>query len=102
MRTVRWLLIGLLYAAAELASPLAIAPAEALEAEAEEAVQLAGRQRGGRLGAARRAPRLPRITPVALRPRPPVSRRRATLDPAALPRRAPALLAASPPAPDDH
>jgi hypothetical protein len=42
---VRWILVFLFYAAAELMSPAAAAPHEALDGEAEESIHIAGQRR---------------------------------------------------------
>jgi hypothetical protein len=56
MTFARWLFVILFYVAADLASPLAGVSTEALDGEAEEAIQLAGRARVRRAAEPRRAP----------------------------------------------
>jgi hypothetical protein len=56
MNAVRWVLVVLLYVAAELSSPLMLTPLETFDGEAEESIHLVGRARAGRLAVARRKP----------------------------------------------
>jgi hypothetical protein len=70
MKAARWLLVFLFWVAADLSTPLAGLPLEALDGEAEEAIHLAGRARAPQLAAARRPPVTGEARDPRRRPRP--------------------------------
>jgi hypothetical protein len=105
MRVLRWLLVGIVYLAVELGTPLGATAFEAFDGEAEETVALAGYHRSRRLAAAARgaapAPKDPRLQRAAP---PRVAARAARLVGGGAPRRVPPALAEpSPPSgSEDH
>jgi hypothetical protein len=56
MRPMRWIVVFCFYLAAELLSPVAAAPIQMVDGEAEESVQLAGQRRLARPVAERGSP----------------------------------------------
>ena len=102
VRALRWLLIFLFYLAAELSSPLMLAPIEAFEGEAAEAVQRAGHHREMKVAVARQPRAAGGAVAVVGGPAPTsVPIRARTHAPAA--RKIPGAPASEPaPSPEDH
>ena len=101
MKVLRWLLVFAFYVAADLSSPVMLAPLEAFDGEAEESIHRAGHRQSS-LRAPARSRHVAATTSAALaRHRPPRAEPRAeTHDPAA--RKIPAPAADPASCPEDH
>jgi hypothetical protein len=102
MKVARWVLVFVLYLAAELLGASAPPLLEALDGEAEESIHRAGQTRLTRVDAARRSPAATRTTAATLR-----SMRPAPVSPAAVSRstpvpKTPASVPESASASEDH
>jgi hypothetical protein len=102
VKAARWLFVFLFYLAAELISPSAAMPLEALDGEAEESIHLAGQTRHTRVGAARRAPAAAQTKTAALRPSRPTPAPRTAATRGGPVRKVPAPVPESASAPEDH
>jgi hypothetical protein len=103
MKVVRWILVFLFYAVAELLSPTAVPTVEALDGEAEEALHHGARRRVASAGLIHEHPTNDR-RPAAVRPSrgvPAPSPRRVSARVDA-PRKVPAPVPDSASAPEDH
>ena len=101
MKVLRWLLVFAFYVAADLSSPVMLAPLEAFDGEAEESIHRAGHRRNGLRAAARNGHLAATTSATLARRRPPRAAPRAeTHDRAA--RKAPAPAADSASGPEDH
>ena len=101
MRPMRWIAVFCFYLAAELLSPVAAAPVQMVDGEAEESVQLAGQRRLARLVAERRSPATVDVeaTSRSAAPRSASNLARPRVNPV---RKVPAPVPESSPAPEDH
>ena len=101
MKVLRWLLVFAFYVAADLSSPVMLAPLEAFDGEAEESIHRAGHRQNGLRAPARNRDMAATTSAALARRRPPRAAPRAeTHDPAARKMPAPAADPAS--CPEDH
>ena len=100
MKVVRWLLVFAFYVAAELSSPIGLAPLEAFDGEIEESLHRAAFRRAARQAPARHEPSSIRPIQTVQRPRTTGPARTEAPDRAA--RKVPASASDSPPDPEDQ